>query len=151
MYEWRLIFSTTSLTLFLCWARVRVLGTPRQGPPQSRATMLVARLVRPSAMRSARRLCTSVTYESITAEVKPGKVGLITLNRPKALNALSPDLVREMAQAATAFDLDPEIGCIVLTGAGKAFAAGADIKVMAPMSYMDMCTRARASVSNARD
>jgi len=100
--------------------------------------MLVARLVRPSAMRSARRLCTSVTYESITAEVKPGKVGLITLNRPKALNALSPDLVREMAQAATAFDLDPEIGCIVLTGAGKAFAAGADIKVMAPMSYMDM-------------
>jgi len=81
----------------------------------------------------------SSSYTSILSEVKPGGVGLITLNRPKALNALSPELVSELAEAATAFDMDPDIGCIVLTGAGdKAFAAGADIKVMQTKSYMDM-------------
>ena len=50
------------------------------------------------------------SYEAITAEVRPGKVGLLTLNRPKALNALSPALVSELAHAAAAFDADPEIG-----------------------------------------
>ena len=85
---------------------------------------------------SVRQLSTA-TYENIIAEVKPGKVGLITLNRPKALNALSPDLVNELAIAASEFDADPAIGCIVVTGAGdKAFAAGADIKVMNDKSYV---------------
>ena len=88
----------------------------------------------------ARRLSTAAaSYETVIAEVKPGNVGLITLNRPKALNALSPQLVGELADAASAFDADPSIGCIVVTGAGdKAFAAGADIKVMSDKSYMDM-------------
>ena len=84
----------------------------------------------------------TATYENILTEVKPGKVGLITLNRPKALNALSPDLVSELSTAAQAFDADPNIGCIVVTGAGdKAFAAGADIKVMSDQSYVRACSQ----------
>lgn len=96
--------------------------------------------MRRSFVPLARRLSTAASsYANIIAEVKPGKVGLITLNRPKALNALSPELVAELADAATAFDADPAIGCIVVTGAGdKAFAAGADIKVMSDKNYMDM-------------
>jgi enoyl-CoA hydratase len=88
-----------------------------------------------------RGLCTGArAYTCITEEVR-GAVGLITLNRPKALNALSPDLVRELAQAVGAFDADPAVRAMVLTGAGeKAFAAGADITAMAPKSYMDMYT-----------
>lgn len=58
------------------------------------------------------------------------RVGLIRLNRPKALNALSPELLTELAEAAEAWDVDPDIGCIVITGNDKAFAAGADIKQM---------------------
>ena len=93
----------------------------------------------PIVRTALRRLSTATSYENILTEVRPGKVGLITLNRPKALNALSPSLVGELASAATAFDADPSIGCIVVTGAGdKAFAAGADIKVMSDKSYMDM-------------
>ena len=61
------------------------------------------------SVRGVRSLSTR-SYEAITAEVKPGKVGLLTLNRPKALNALSPDLVSELADAAAAFDANPEIG-----------------------------------------
>ena len=94
--------------------------------------------LRRAALTSLRRGLSTSAYANILAETK-GKVGLITLNRPKALNALSPDLVGELAQAATAFDADPSIGCIVLTGAGdKAFAAGADIKVMSDKTYMGM-------------
>ena len=85
-----------------------------------------------------RLLSTAPSYQSILTETR-GKVGLITLNRPKALNALSPDLVNELADAAIAYDADPSIGAIVVTGAGdKAFAAGADIKFMSDKSYMDM-------------
>ena len=88
---------------------------------------------------SSRRFLSTSSYSTILSEIKPGKVGLITLNRPKALNALSPELVGELAQAATELDADPAVGCIVVTGAGdKAFAAGADIKVMGDKSYMDM-------------
>jgi enoyl-CoA hydratase/carnithine racemase len=87
---------------------------------------------------SRRLASTSAPYTSILSETR-GKVGLITLNRPKALNALNPDILTELADCATKFDADPAIGCIVLTGGGeKAFAAGADIKVMADKSYMDM-------------
>jgi enoyl-CoA hydratase len=76
-------------------------------------------------------------YENLLVETR-GKAGLITLNRPKALNALSPDLMRELTQALAAFDADDAIGCIVLTGSEKAFAAGADIKAMKDWGYMDV-------------
>jgi enoyl-CoA hydratase len=78
-----------------------------------------------------------VNYENIIVETR-GKVGLITLNRPKALNALSPDLMRELSKAVDVFEADSQIGCIVVTGSDKAFAAGADIKEMKSKSYMDV-------------
>jgi enoyl-CoA hydratase/carnithine racemase len=65
-------------------------------------------------------------------------VGVITLNRPKALNALNGALLAELCQALEDFDADPAVRCVVLTGSERAFAAGADIKEMAPQSYMDM-------------
>jgi enoyl-CoA hydratase len=66
-----------------------------------------------------------------------GRVGVIRLNRPQALNALNSALIAELASAIAAFDADPEIGCIVLTGSERAFAAGADIKEMAGKSFME--------------
>lgn len=76
-------------------------------------------------------------YTTIIVETR-GRVGWITLNRPEALNALNSTLVRELAEAATAFDGDEGIGCIVITGSERAFAAGADIKEMADKSPRDM-------------
>ena len=78
-----------------------------------------------------------MNYENIIVETR-GKVGLVTLNRPKALNALSPDLMRELSKAVDIFEADSQIGCIVVTGSDKAFAAGADIKEMKSKSYMDV-------------
>lgn len=78
-----------------------------------------------------------MTYETILVETR-GKVGLITLNRPKALNALNSQVMSEVVAAAQAFDADAEIGCIVITGSEKAFAAGADIKEMQAKGYADM-------------
>ena len=78
-----------------------------------------------------------MTYENIIVETR-GKVGLITLNRPKALNALSPDLMREMSAALDAFEGDGNISCMIVTGSDKAFAAGADIKAMKEKTYMDV-------------
>ncbi len=78
-----------------------------------------------------------MTYENIVAE-KRGHVGLITLNRPKALNALCAALIEELEQALLAYDKDEEIRAIVLTGSEKAFAAGADIKEMQSKNYMDV-------------
>ena len=78
-----------------------------------------------------------MNYENIIVETR-GKVGLITLNRPKALNALSPDLMRDLSKAVDVFEADSKIGCIVVTGSDKAFAAGADIKEMKSKSYMDV-------------
>ncbi len=75
-------------------------------------------------------------YANILVEVH-GKVGLIRLNRPKALNALNDELMNELGEALQKFDADSEIGCMVLTGSEKAFAAGADISVMANYSFMD--------------
>jgi enoyl-CoA hydratase len=66
------------------------------------------------------------------------RVGVITLNRPKALNALNAELMGEVIAAVTELEADESIGAIVITGSAKAFAAGADIKEMAPKSYMDM-------------
>jgi enoyl-CoA hydratase len=77
-----------------------------------------------------------MTAETIIVETR-GAVGLITLNRPKALNALNGQLVRELGAALMSFEADDAIGAIVITGSEKAFAAGADIKEMQPMSYMD--------------
>jgi enoyl-CoA hydratase len=76
------------------------------------------------------------TLETILVDTK-GKVGWITLNRPKALNALNAQLIGELTGALAAFDADPAIGAIVITGSEKAFAAGADIKEMANQSYVD--------------
>ncbi len=67
-----------------------------------------------------------------------GRVGQITLNRPKALNALSSELIAELNQALEKFEADENIGCMIITGSEKAFAAGADIKEMQPKSYMDV-------------
>ncbi|NQV43973.1 MAG: enoyl-CoA hydratase [Rhodospirillales bacterium] len=75
-------------------------------------------------------------YETIIAEIRD-VVGLITLNRPDALNALNGQLISEMGRALVAFEADDAIGAIVITGSTKAFAAGADIKEMKDFSYMD--------------
>ncbi|HET7671756.1 MAG TPA: enoyl-CoA hydratase [Burkholderiales bacterium] len=77
-----------------------------------------------------------MNYELITAE-KKGRVGLITLNRPKQLNALNPKLMQELGAALQAYDSDDGVGAIVITGNEKAFAAGADIGVMKDYQYMD--------------
>ena len=75
-----------------------------------------------------------LNYETILLETH-GRVGLITLNRPQALNALNAQIVSELNQALDGFEADANIGCIVLTGSKKAFAAGADIKEMAELTY----------------
>jgi enoyl-CoA hydratase len=77
------------------------------------------------------------SYENIQTETK-GRVGIIRLNRPKALNALCADLVRELGQALDILEKDSNIGCLVLTGSDKAFAAGADIKEMKDKTYQDV-------------
>ena len=78
-----------------------------------------------------------MAYENILTSTDHG-VGVITLNRPKALNALSTDLMRELGAAALEFDADPAIGAIVIAGNEKAFAAGADIKEMANRDFIDV-------------
>lgn len=78
-----------------------------------------------------------MAYETLLTEVD-GEVGIITLNRPEALNALNAQLCRELIGVLASWEKDEAIGCVVLTGAGRAFAAGADIKEMAPQSYMDV-------------
>ena len=77
-----------------------------------------------------------MTYANIIVETH-GRVGLIRLNRPQALNALSSPLIEDLNKALEAFESDPEIGAIVLTGSEKAFAAGADIKEMQDKSFAD--------------
>lgn len=78
-----------------------------------------------------------MSYENILVTAD-GRVGLITLNRPKALNALNDALMNELGAALLAFDADDAIGAIIITGSEKAFAAGADIGAMATWSYMDV-------------
>ncbi|WP_063913963.1 enoyl-CoA hydratase [Pseudomonas sp. p21] len=75
-----------------------------------------------------------MAFETILLDIH-GKVGLITLNRPQALNALNAQIVGEINQALDQLERDPNIGCVVLTGSAKAFAAGADIKEMAELQY----------------
>src|SRR5215468_7431413 len=79
---------------------------------------------------------TPMTLQHLIVETT-GRVGVIRLNRPQALNALNTALMSELAAAIDAFEADAGIGCIVITGSDKAFAAGADIKEMAGKSFMD--------------
>jgi enoyl-CoA hydratase len=78
-----------------------------------------------------------MSYETIVVDTR-GRVGIIRLNRPQALNALNAALFAELGRAIDAFEADDGIGCILLTGSEKAFAAGADIKEMADKSYTDV-------------
>jgi enoyl-CoA hydratase len=75
-----------------------------------------------------------MAYENIRVDTE-GRVGVITLDRPKALNALNGALIAELNAALDAFEVAPEVGCLLLTGGDKAFAAGADIKLMQPLAY----------------
>lgn len=76
-----------------------------------------------------------MSYETIIVEVIEGGVGLVTLDRPDALNALNSQLMIELADALEGFEADADVGCIVITGSQKAFAAGADIKEMAEKTF----------------
>jgi enoyl-CoA hydratase len=80
---------------------------------------------------------TEKEWETILVE-RDGRVGVITLNRPKALNALNSQVMHEVTTAAAEFDSDPGIGAIVITGSAKAFAAGADIKEMSHLAFSDV-------------
>ena len=85
-----------------------------------------------------------MTYECILTETRgegERRIGLITINRPKQLNALNDMLMDELGAALLAFDVDEAIGCIVLTGGEKAFAAGADISMMQPYGFVDAYTK----------
>ncbi len=79
-----------------------------------------------------------MTYELIQVRTEAGKVGIITLNRPKQLNALNDQLMDELGAALKAFDADAAIACMIITGSEKAFAAGADIGAMAGYSFADV-------------
>jgi len=78
-----------------------------------------------------------MNYECITTRIEGDKVAIVTLNRPKQLNALNDQLMDELGHALKGFDADPAIGCMVITGSDKAFAAGADIGAMATFSFAD--------------
>ena len=78
-----------------------------------------------------------MAYKTITVETRD-HVGLVTLNRPKAMNALNSELMRELGQALMKFEADDGVGAMVITGSEKAFAAGADIKEMRAKSFVDV-------------
>ena len=79
-----------------------------------------------------------MAFEHIIVRTEAEKVGIVQLNRPKALNALNGDLMDELGNALKAFDADPAIGCMIITGNEKAFAAGADIGAMATYGFADV-------------
>ena len=89
------------------------------------------------------------TFEHIIVETR-GAVGILTLNRPKMLNALSFGVFREIAAAVDDLEADEAIGCIVVTGSDKAFAAGADIKEMQPKGFIDMFESDFAAIGGDR-
>ena len=78
-----------------------------------------------------------MAFDTILVETR-GKVGLVTLNRPQALNALNSQVLKDLIAAFAAYDADPAQRCLVLTGSEKAFAAGADIKEMSSQGFADM-------------
>ncbi len=113
-------------------ARRSVVTSTSLAPVSARALSSTA-LRRSDAASSAG---SASTYTNIkVSDEAGGKVRLITLNRPKALNALNSELFHELNDATEKADNDPNVGAIVLTGSEKAFAAGADIKEMAPMQF----------------
>ena len=77
-----------------------------------------------------------MAHETIKVETN-GRVGVITLHRPKSLNALNTTLMDEVVEAAQTLDANANVGCIIITGSEKAFAAGADIKEMQPLNYVE--------------
>ena len=79
-------------------------------------------------------------YETIIVEAH-GRVGLIRFNRPKALNAINSQLIQELARAIAVFEQDANIGCLLIAGSDKAFAAGADIKELADKTFVDALKR----------
>jgi enoyl-CoA hydratase len=79
-----------------------------------------------------------MAYETIEVRTEAGKVGIVKLNRPKQLNALNDQLMDELGEALLAFDADDAIGCMIVTGSEKAFAAGADIAAMAKYTFADV-------------
>ena len=81
-----------------------------------------------------------MAFETIITETR-GRVALITLNRPGALNALNATLIGELGNAVAAYDADPRVGCMVITGSEKAFAAGADIKEMQGLTFVEAFQR----------
>ena len=96
-----------------------------------------------------------MTYTCITTRIEGEKVAIITLNRPQQLNALNNQLMDELGQALQAFDADSAIGCMVITGSEKAFAAGADITAMATLTFAqayrdDFITRNWEAIRNVR-
>ncbi|TPX49155.1 hypothetical protein SeMB42_g01940 [Synchytrium endobioticum] len=102
--------------------------------------MFAATIISRLAPRPSRRPFSSTaisSYEYILTSRK-GKVGIVQLNRPRALNALSSPLMKELNEALRAFDTDGEVGCMVLTGSEKGFAAGADIKEMKDKTFPDI-------------
>jgi enoyl-CoA hydratase len=100
------------------------------------AVLLRDQPIKGGSIQTISRELKTMAYENIIAE-KRGRVGLITLNRPKAMNALNPDLMLELKSALIEFEADNDIGAMVLTGSDKAFAAGADIKAMQTKTYME--------------
>jgi len=94
-----------------------------------------------------------MAFETIVTETR-GRVALITLNRPNALNALNAALIGELGDAVIAYDADPRVGCVVITGSEKAFAAGADIKEMQDLGFVEAFQRdygaALARIAGAR-
>src|SRR5688572_10037271 len=91
-------------------------------------------------MRSLHERGMPMNYQNIIVETR-GRVGIIRLNRPQALNALNSPLFQELGQAVDAFEIDDGVGCMLLTGSDKAFAAGADIKEMVSQSFNDVTMR----------
>jgi enoyl-CoA hydratase len=114
---------------------LRVRARLRRMRPSATPSLLGAAL----RIDAARIAGGSMGYENIQVE-KRGRVALVTLNRPKALNALNSALIAELNDALAQFQSDDKIGCVVLTGSEKAFAAGADIKEMSSLSYVEAYT-----------
>jgi len=112
----------------------RSVWAPSSGKVSVRSTQPV------SFPAAARSLSTTPLYKDILVETK-GKVGVITLNRPKALNALNSNLINEVSDALEKFDANPAVNAVVLTGSEKSFAAGADIKEMANKPFIE-CLKA---------
>ena len=90
-----------------------------------------------------------MAYQNIVVETR-GKIGIIRLNRPQALNALNAALIAELTQAVAAFEADASIACLIVTGSEKAFAAGADIKEMQPKGFIDMFNSDFAAIGGDR-